>query len=119
MPTPIADLVAHLFATGATNDTVLKAIRAAEQHASRKSRGRGTRLPDEWYPSESDFKIWKEKFNGTTEREIQKFKDYWRARPGKEGFKLDWDAAGRYWVSCARTPAPTYNPNKPIGGGYA
>ena len=31
-------------------------------------------------------------------REFAKFKDFWRAKPGKDGMKLDWNATFRNWM---------------------
>lgn len=61
---------------------------------------RGTRLPDH-------FKLDQATIDWTTKQpnphkinpntEYEKFRDYWRAKPGKAGIKLDWDATWRNW----------------------
>ena len=39
--------------------------------------------------------------------EVAKFRDYWQARAGSQGVKLDWDATARNWM---RTAAERINP---------
>lgn len=36
-------------------------------------------------------------------QEAESFVDYWVAKPGKDGFKLDWEATWRNWIRNART----------------
>ena len=50
----------------------------------------GSRLPDEWQPSEPGY-------DGATPGTLAKFRDYWRAQPGAKGRKADWDATWRNW----------------------
>lgn len=58
---------------------------------------RGTRLPDGWEPdvafAESAGLSRREVFS-----EAAKFRDYWLAKPGQGGVKLDWMATWRNWV---------------------
>jgi hypothetical protein len=35
-------------------------------------------------------------------REIQNFVDYWVAKPGKDGVKLDWDRTWQRWIRTAQ-----------------
>lgn len=59
---------------------------------------RGTRLPDNFLPSD-EMIIWaKEHAPGVGWREHEKFLDYWRAQPGQRGVKLDWIATWRNWM---------------------
>lgn len=61
---------------------------------------RGTRLPDH-------FKLDQATIDWTTKQpnphklnpntEYEKFRDYWKAKPGKAGIKLDWNATWRNW----------------------
>jgi hypothetical protein len=37
---------------------------------------------------------------------VEKFRDYWRAKPGAGGRKLDWDATWRNWCRNAEDRAP-------------
>jgi len=78
-----------------------KPIAEAEAYAEaeRGMRSRGSRLPPDWQPCE-DLKAWtaKERPDLDLERTIEKFRDYWTAKPGKAGMKLDWMATFRNWV---------------------
>jgi uncharacterized protein YdaU (DUF1376 family) len=60
---------------------------------------RGSRLSPEWLPSEL-LKAWaaKERPDLDLEVIVAKFRDYWAAKPGKAGLKLDWEATFRNWV---------------------
>lgn len=64
------------------------------------SRQRGTRIADDWKPSADDIESARAEGLSDTQiaREVSKFLDYWRGRPGKEGIKLDWAATWRNWV---------------------
>lgn len=68
-------------------------------HHSAKST-KGTRLDPGWKPTGED--LASAMAEGLSEfearREAAKFRDYWIARPGKEGVKLDWPATWRNWV---------------------
>ncbi len=61
---------------------------------------RGTRLTPDWNPTAehhtlgSELGITGEWFGAETD----KFRDYWIAKPGKDGCKLDWDATFRNWL---------------------
>lgn len=64
---------------------------------------RASRLPEGWQPTEADVK--RAYADGLDEREVrrefEKFTDYWRAKPGKGGTKLDWNATYRIWMGKA------------------
>jgi hypothetical protein len=64
-----------------------------------KRGARATRLPTDWAPSEPLF-AWasKERPDLDIATTIAKFRDYWQAKPGRGGTKLDWDATFRNWV---------------------
>jgi hypothetical protein len=61
---------------------------------------RGCRLPPDWRPS-ADLIAFALR-EGFTEREAEhvaaKFRDFWTAKAGKDGVKLDWPATWRNWV---------------------
>lgn len=59
----------------------------------------GCVLPESWSPGESGM-AWAGELLGVldAERELETFRDYWRAKPGREGRKLDWEATWRNWV---------------------
>ena len=71
--------------------------------SSKKSAERGSRLPSEW--SLSDEYRDAAKAMGASEHliasEAEKFRDFWIAKPGKDGVKLDWLATWRTWVRTA------------------
>lgn len=63
---------------------------------------RGNRLPKDW-TLPSDWEVWALHEQPTWSPEhagkvAAKFRDYWVARPGKDGVKLDWEATWRNWV---------------------
>lgn len=60
---------------------------------------RATRLPLDWQPSEI-LKAWAEKERPDLDLNVvvQMFKNHWAAKPGKDGYKLDWEATFRNWV---------------------
>jgi hypothetical protein len=70
-----------------------------------KPRGRGSRLPADWSPSPEDVAAAAE--YGVTgaqlTHEADSFRDYWVAKPGKDGVKLDWAATWRNWIRRNRT----------------
>jgi len=52
--------------------------------------------------------------------ETEKFRDYWRAKPGKDGRKLDWPATWRNWMRTAEDramPRQRSNGQRPQRGG--
>lgn len=71
--------------------------------ADQKSSARGSRLPDDWQPSEEAV-AWagRELPQIDHTQETEKFRDYWRAKPGKDGRKSDWMATWRNWMRNAR-----------------
>ena len=58
---------------------------------------RGTRLPQDWSPSEDD-RAFAGKLGVAVEREAASFMDYWHSKPGAAGRKTDWSATWRNWV---------------------
>ncbi|MBA3015220.1 MAG: hypothetical protein KKD63_04655 [Proteobacteria bacterium] len=77
------------------------AAEAATPKATTKSK-KGNRLPSDWSPSDA-LLVWTKKerpsWDETSmQRVIDSFRDYWTAKPGQSGIKLDWDATWRNWV---------------------
>jgi len=71
------------------------------------SQKKGSRLAPDWRPSEADLAFATGQ-NMTIEeirREADQFRDYWIARPGAGGVKLDWPATWRTWCRNRRTGA--------------
>ena len=77
----------------------------------------GCRVPEDFFPEPEDCDIGVDR--GMTlkdvEEEHHKFMDYWRARPGKEGLKLDWHATFRNWLRRASDDYPKKLPDKQQG----
>lgn len=80
-----------------------RGVGAVEGRTERAAQKRGTRLPDDWRPSDHD-RAW------TLERltpadaslELEKFRNFWQAKTGKDATKLDWGKTWRNWVLNAR-----------------
>jgi hypothetical protein len=62
-------------------------------------RDRGTRIPDDWRPSEVDLASASAEGLSASEiqREAARFVDYWKGKSGQAGIKLDWSATWRNW----------------------
>ena len=58
---------------------------------------RGARLPKEWVPSDQGKEFAQEQ-GVDWQKEILVFRDYWVAKPGQGGVKLDWEATWRNWI---------------------
>lgn len=71
---------------------------------SKKERGRGSRIPPEWTPDETDRSFAKQLgwSDGQIDSEAANFRDYWVAKPGAGGCKLDWPATWRKWVRSSK-----------------
>jgi hypothetical protein len=87
---------------------------------------RGTRIKADWQPSQDDYN--QALSMGLTveqvDNEANKFRDYWIAKAGSGGVKLNWSATWRNWCRTAksRIGAPSYSssfPNKQGLGGRA
>lgn len=89
-----------------------------------KNRKRGERLPEIWHPSDADRDFarklgWSET---QIDAEAANFRDYWIAKPGAGGCKLDWPATWRKWIRSSKVkPAGTAaDPTgRPAAGFYA
>lgn len=88
--------------------------------AGKPASKRGTRLPADWQPSDKNRADALEA--GCPENMIQRmgngFRDYWVAKPGKDGVKLDWDATWRNWArreAERRGWAPELQQDRPTG----
>ena len=70
-----------------------------QEPLSARDRKLGTRLPDDFAVT-PDMVTWARKNAPHVDgrRETEQFCDYWQAKPGKDGRKIDWIAAWRYWM---------------------
>jgi len=61
---------------------------------------RGSRLPDDWMPDASDAQYAASLgFPAVAyDREVEKFRNHWHAKPGKDGAKLDWRKTFHNWL---------------------
>lgn len=83
---------------------------------------KGSRLPVDWQPSEADltFAASQNMTLEETNREADQFRDFWIAKPGAGGCKLDWPATWRTWcrnrrgAGQARKPNASGNGSKPV-----
>lgn len=66
----------------------------------KKERERGSRIAADWKPSDKDrdFGLAQGLASKEVGREAEKFRDYWNARAGATGIKLDWSATWRNWL---------------------
>jgi hypothetical protein len=83
--------------------------RREEKNSSslRSEEVRATRLPQDWaLPDE--WRDWaaSERKDLDPIKTAEQFRDYWAAKPGKDGRKTDWQATWRNWVRNQRTPQP-------------
>lgn len=60
----------------------------------------GTRIPDDWKPSEALVEWQREQGIGDllARRELPKFRDYYRAKVGPGALRADWSATWRNWL---------------------
>ena len=79
---------------------------------------RGTALPKDW-ELPGDWRTWAEGARPDVDvlTVADSFRDYWVAKPGKDGRKADWLATWRNWVRNQR--APTFRKAAPAGDIWA
>ena len=70
---------------------------------------RGSRLPTDFVLS-SEWAEWAQAARPdlNVKEVAEQFKDFWIAKPGKEGVKLDWQATWRNWVRNQKAPKQTF-----------
>ena len=70
-----------------------------QEPITREKQSRGTRLSQDWKPSEEDIAFCKSERPDLNPKAVaDRFKDFWIAQPGTKGVKLDWVATWRNWV---------------------
>lgn len=94
------------------------------QPSSRATSGeaRATRLPPGWSPGPEGlaFAAAAGLRNGRAESEVEKFRDFWSAKAGEGGRKLDWPATWRNWVrrAVADGRPDRQQPEDPFAGAH-
>lgn len=85
-----------------------------------KQAKRGSRIDPDWKPSDADltFAQSQNMTHEETRREADKFRDFWIAKPGAAGVKLDWSATWRNWCRNRRGEGSgtSGQPNAPRNG---
>lgn len=83
---------------------------------------RGTRLPNDWHPSQADIEFALKQ--GLTYDDVndqaERFRDYWHSTAGAKGRKACWHRTWKNWVrKCAddRSKKRAYRPGTPHGSG--
>lgn len=95
-------------------DKEVKKIRKGEEENSFGASApakKGSRLPDDWTPSEKNIQDAQAQ-NLTTDEvrhEADKFRDYWISASGRNATKRDWDATWRNWCRNASERKPAGN----------
>lgn len=76
---------------------------------------RASRLAADWEPGESGaaFALSLGMLPERTATELAKFRDFWAAKAGKDGAKLDWQATWRNWLRSASERMPRAGANAP------
>ena len=72
---------------------------------------KGTRLTPDWQPINGDAEFGRKLLPKHWMTEGEKFRDFWIAKPGQQGIKLDWSATWRNW--CRRAAEQHGHPAEP------
>jgi uncharacterized protein YdaU (DUF1376 family) len=59
---------------------------------------RATRLPAGWMPTMLDRDRARQALGRNYERELEKFRNYWESKSGKDATKVDWDKTWLNWI---------------------
>jgi hypothetical protein len=68
-----------------------------EDSSKKEKDSRASRCPADWTPTANDFQFARDQglLPAEIDREAGSFRDFWTAKPGKDGLKLDWSATWR------------------------
>lgn len=78
--------------------------RAVDDGIASLSNARGSRLRPDWTPSSLTWRwAMDERPDLVIQQQLDAFRDYWCAKPGKDGRKLDWNATFKNWIRNARS----------------
>lgn len=94
-----SDVIAQAFAAGAASAPSRKAVKAPQLAITEPKvpAKKATRIPLDFAP-DLDYALSKGLSRHTAAREAERFKNFWSAKAGKDGTKLDWPATWRNWV---------------------
>lgn len=81
-------------------------IKPIIEPSSKSKEAKATRIPLDFTP-EKEFASSLGLNTSQANSELDKFKDYWAAKPGKDGCKLDWQATWRNWIRNAVDRLPS------------
>jgi len=103
--------------SSASNTSNITNNLSLEREAPQEKRprtNRGHRLPEDWHPADPDQAVGVQLLGREGfANEVAKFRDYWAAKPGQGGVKLDWNATFRNWIRNAR-PVSGQQTAKPL-----
>lgn len=110
-----SDVVAQAYAAGAASAPHRKTVKPTQMKMEvidpPKKAGR---LPAD-FVCDLDYAVQQGLSRSTAQREAERFKNFWAAKAGKDGSKLDWGATWRNWcLSTAERLGTT--PRAPSGG---
>lgn len=95
--------------SGAGQPAGKKTTSPEDQEKTPSTSSRGTRLPENWQPSQELIEWTKVNAPSVGWPEVERFRDYWHGVPGQRGRKSDWSATWRNWARRAqddqRSPA--------------
>lgn len=94
-----------------------KQVSPVPKSSSRKA----TRLPSDWQPTAGDLAFARQEglSDREAQREAEKFRDYWLAKAGSGGTKLDWSRTWNNWVRTAAERKPKARALPPPGDEHA
>lgn len=74
-----------------------------KSRCAHSAKSRAVRLPPDWRPTDDQVE-WtgRERPDVDVAVEIEKFRDYWHAKAGKDARKVDWAATWRNWIRNSR-----------------
>lgn len=83
-------------------------VEVEEEKRGKPRAGRATRLPADWKPDPAGVEFCRSRRPDLDlDVTVERFRDYWVAKAGKDGLKLCWSATWRNWVRNERRVVPT------------
>lgn len=119
-PAPEPASQTHLVALPGLGGELDEPTQSARRSPSRRSTP-GTRMTPDWALSQHLIDWTRKNFPATPDAEVEKFRDYWLAKAGKDAVKRDWEAAWRNWCRNADEYRTDRGPTRTsaAGGGMA